>query len=313
MDNESDSFIIVMEYASHGNLEQMLSKSPPNSWISVWRIAKEITRRLQVIHNADLIHSDLHPGNIVFVGDNSNPMIIDIGISKTIEQVNDHGGVYGRRDYLPPEAFKSTLTVYTQKYDVYCLGTLLWMLTARFAPRGNAGSPPISAASGMRENPIPTTPTCYVEIYQKCWNLIPDDRPTVHQVLDALESIEMNLAQATWLDDEPEAVAYLQKIAECNDDDVMFSSISDSCSSFRPFSSVAQYYSKEDLLKQIYDEKYKHFERVVIDIELATTQLSKAMLGNRAVIEKNLANIRRSIAILKVSNENLICMKFIKF
>ncbi|RUS17549.1 hypothetical protein BC937DRAFT_89825 [Endogone sp. FLAS-F59071] len=172
---------------------------------------------------------------------------------------------------LPPEVFKSTPTIFTQKYDVYCLGTLLWMLTVRFTPRGNAGSPPSSALSGMRENPIPTTPTGYMEIYK--WDPIPDNRPTVHQVLYALENVEMELAQATRLDDKPEARNVMMPTP---------------CSV--QFQTAVTVFIRRPILQQrratkasIYDEL---FERAVIEIELATTQLLKAMFENRALVEK---------------------------
>ncbi|RUS14493.1 hypothetical protein BC937DRAFT_93735, partial [Endogone sp. FLAS-F59071] len=46
--------------------------------------------------------------------------------------------------------------------------------------------------------PIPGTPKAYEDIYKECWNLDPDKRPTVDQVLDRLEGIELELAEAKW-------------------------------------------------------------------------------------------------------------------
>lgn len=240
-----------MEYAAGGNLENFLAKFPPDSWLRVWQIATGIAQRLQVIHQLNLIHNDLHPGNIVFNADNAsaNPMIIDVGISNTVEYFLDghQEGVYGRLEYTPPEIFKKMPS--TQKSDIYCLGTLLWQLTAQFTPRENASSPPTLAASvGLREVPIPGTPKAYEDIYKECWNLDPDKRPTVDQVLDRLEGIELELAEAKWLSDIPEAMTYLQEmmiVTEYNHEDFFIWSGSTYNTREHAFSS--RFYTQEEL------------------------------------------------------------------
>lgn len=218
MDDKTNDYILVMEYASGGNLEQFITKFPLDAWLRVWQIAKVITRRLQVLHKLGLIHNDLHPRNIMFMEDDAgtDPVITDIVTSITVEQVDYHDhnrGVYGWTEYLPPEAFKKAGVPYTQKSDIYCLGTLLWQLTAPFTPRNTAESPPSSAPSGLREIPIPGTLKVYEDIYKKCWNIDPEKRPTVDQVLDYLEGIEMNVTEEKrWLSESPEAREYLEEV-----------------------------------------------------------------------------------------------------
>ncbi|RUS17574.1 kinase-like domain-containing protein [Endogone sp. FLAS-F59071] len=220
VDDESDHYILVMEYAAGGSLEDFLKQSPLDSWLHVWRIAVEITRRLQVVHEAGVIHSNLHPGNIVFRGNaGTHSMIIDIGIGNTIESLHNRPNeVYGRIEYLPPEAFTKSQMPFTRQYDIYCLGTLLWQLTAQFSPRGTArDSPYPDLVDELREEPVPGTPIAYEEIYRKCWKLDPKDRPTVDEVLSDLESIEEELVDAKWLDEIPQAVRYLAEMkARCN-------------------------------------------------------------------------------------------------
>ncbi|CAB4482656.1 unnamed protein product [Rhizophagus irregularis] len=42
---------------------------------------------------------------------------------------------------------------------------------------------------GFREKPIPDTSEDYIKIYTDCWNLEPDNRPTINQVVDKLRTI----------------------------------------------------------------------------------------------------------------------------
>ncbi|CAG8536446.1 7734_t:CDS:2 [Funneliformis caledonium] len=46
--------------------------------------------------------------------------------------------------------------------------------------------------NGKREIPIPNTNTKFVELYQKCWEYKPDDRPNIQGVMDELNSIDVN-------------------------------------------------------------------------------------------------------------------------
>ncbi|CAB4402678.1 unnamed protein product [Rhizophagus irregularis] len=43
--------------------------------------------------------------------------------------------------------------------------------------------------------PISGTPVGYVDIYRKCWQNNPDDRPVMQQVLSNLRSINLNTAE----------------------------------------------------------------------------------------------------------------------
>ncbi|RUS13961.1 kinase-like domain-containing protein [Endogone sp. FLAS-F59071] len=271
VDDESGYYILVMEYAAGGSLENFLKQSQLDSWLHVWQIAVEITRRLQVIHEAGVIHSDLHPGNIVFRGDAGiHLMIIDVGIGNTIESLyNRPNEVYGRIEYLPPEAFTKSQMPFTRQYDIYCLGTLLWQLTAQFSPRGTAKD----LVDELREEPVPGTPIAYEEIYKKCWKLDPKDRPTVGEVLSDLESIEEEFVDAKWLGEIPQAVRYLAEMkARCN-------CPSETSFAFENGATFSQHYTQEELQNNTF---FNGDSRMVSDLSQHYTQeeLQNNMLFN---------------------------------
>ncbi|CAI2167259.1 5713_t:CDS:2 [Funneliformis geosporum] len=51
----------------------------------------------------------------------------------------------------------------------------------------------IDISEGLREKAVPGTPENYVKIYTECWDNEPDNRPSMNQVVDKLNSIIANL------------------------------------------------------------------------------------------------------------------------
>ena len=111
--------------------------------------------------------------------------LIDVGLSRAVEDAQFTEGAYGRLEYLPPESFKDKKGTYTQKSDIYCLGTLLWQLIVGIPPRGVASSA-ASNPDGLREELIPGAPTAFNEVIRSCWHLDPDQRPSAREVYNQL-------------------------------------------------------------------------------------------------------------------------------
>ncbi|PKK56282.1 hypothetical protein RhiirC2_800372 [Rhizophagus irregularis] len=71
---------------------------------------------------------------------------------------------------------RSTTSLYllNKKSAVYSIGVLLWEISS-------------CILQGLRETPIHDTPEEYLRIYTDCWNIEPDNRPTINQVVDELK------------------------------------------------------------------------------------------------------------------------------
>ncbi|CAB4388502.1 unnamed protein product [Rhizophagus irregularis] len=72
------------------------------------------------------------------------------------------------------------------------VGVLFWEISS--------GQPPFAAeeydidlaleiSQGRREEPIPNAPENYIKIYTECWDIEPDNRPTINQVLERLKVV----------------------------------------------------------------------------------------------------------------------------
>ncbi|UZO14631.1 uncharacterized protein OCT59_006084 [Rhizophagus irregularis] len=69
-DPKLEDYILVMKYASEGDLHKYLQKNFTYiKWNEVLSFLVKISKGLENIHNADFIHRDFHSGNILFLVD----------------------------------------------------------------------------------------------------------------------------------------------------------------------------------------------------------------------------------------------------
>src|SRR5947208_4997490 len=82
-DPKTSNFIIVMEFAPLGSLYTYLNNNM--TWEKRNIALLDISIGLNILHNNDLIHQDLHPGNLLF---NSHMylLIADFGLCNPTHQ-----------------------------------------------------------------------------------------------------------------------------------------------------------------------------------------------------------------------------------
>lgn len=189
---DSKKYLLVAQFLQGGSLEEWfkipLHKAQP-TWRHVLSMALELALGLFNIHDLGLTHSNLHPRNII-PGSLSAPKmsVIDIGLAKAIgiSQYDDNQGHYGRLQYLPPEVFHGY--PYTQASDVYCFGTMFWLIASHVPPRGTAAK--LFRADRMREESVPDMPREMERIIFDCWNPNPEGRPTIDEVVQRMLKIQ---------------------------------------------------------------------------------------------------------------------------
>jgi len=121
-----DSFLIIMEFCSGGDLFEALPLPlPPAKKATI-----DILRGLQYLHGAGVCHRDIKPENI-FLSSEGTWKIADFGISTFFTDDNSTmRGEMGSIPYMAPEMFHST---YTQSIDLWATGvTLFVVLTGQF-------------------------------------------------------------------------------------------------------------------------------------------------------------------------------------
>ncbi|CAG8575920.1 6596_t:CDS:2, partial [Ambispora leptoticha] len=94
-DPETGNYLMVMEYMEDGNLRQVLQNK-----------------------NKELIHRDLHSGNIVGF------YITDLGLCQLVNSQKEEGEIFGVLPYVAPEVLQGH--PYTQKSDIYSFGIIAY-------------------------------------------------------------------------------------------------------------------------------------------------------------------------------------------
>ncbi|CAG8501926.1 10415_t:CDS:2 [Racocetra fulgida] len=182
-----------MEYANGGNLREFIkTNNHLLNWDKRLELACQITKGLGYLHSEKIIHRDLHDKNIVI--HDGKAKITDFGNAISINtQTNIHDSLFGMIPFVAPELLKhvkSDNIPYCKKTDIYSLGMIFWELSS--------GRPPfedqlkisiaIKLVQGFREDDKYGTPE-YRNLYIKCWNADPYERPDIEEVHKLLEEI----------------------------------------------------------------------------------------------------------------------------
>ncbi|CAG8471599.1 14700_t:CDS:2 [Dentiscutata heterogama] len=186
IEGEPSEFILVLEYANNGTLREYLCD---NFYILNWDdklcLAKQLADAIKFLHSYDIIHRDLHSENVLI--HDKIIKLSDFGNSKFVADPSIQlTKGFGSIRYSDPEFVRSSLNYSrTKKSDIYSLGVLLWEISSGREPFKFDSLPNLLShiISGLKENPINGTPKDYVNIYEECWKSVPDQRPTIEEIV----------------------------------------------------------------------------------------------------------------------------------
>ncbi|RIA87816.1 kinase-like domain-containing protein [Glomus cerebriforme] len=192
-DPKLDEIMLVMEYASGGDLHNYLQKNftkitwNKNKLYTLW----EISRGLENIHNADFIHRDFHSGNILFDNPGYRRSFIsqkwkigDLGLSQPAN-ASSNNEIYGVIPYIAPEIFKGS--AFSKESDIYSMGMIMWEFTTGCRPFANVEQDihlVYNIIDGKRPEITKDTPKCFSDLMKSCWNPDPKKRPSVTEICE---------------------------------------------------------------------------------------------------------------------------------
>ena len=144
---------IVMEYAEGETLSAHLERKGTLSEAELTGILYPLLKALEVVHQADFLHRDIKPGNIVLRDSDGSPVLLDFGAarqaigakSRPVTSIVTPG-------YAPIEQY-SNRVLQGPWTDLYALGGVCY--------RALTGQVPADATDRMRDDPL-------VPVSQRC-------------------------------------------------------------------------------------------------------------------------------------------------
>ncbi|RIA93932.1 kinase-like domain-containing protein [Glomus cerebriforme] len=183
---EDGNYAIVMNFFGDGSLRDYLKKNYEtlnlkDKVFAIWRICFALSD----IHAQDLIHCDLHSGNILLY--TNRCLISDLGLCGPMDDkhVNE---VYGIVPYMAPEIFLTGK--YSKATDIYSFGTLMWEIFAGNSPFSDIPHDLTLISriiSGERPPMLFVIPDEFQILIKRCWDEDPLKRPTIGEILDDIK------------------------------------------------------------------------------------------------------------------------------
>src|SRR6185369_12143836 len=188
-DPNTKEYILVVRYANDGSLRDYLTKKFKDlKWKDKIEMLHNIILGLNNIHQEQLVHRDLHSGNILhsrWLPTSQQVMIADLGLSVPADQ--EPSSIVGVLPYIAPEVLNGN--PYTQKSDIYSFGVLMTVISTGQQPfndKAHGHGLMLEICEGLRPAFSNNTPKIYIELAYKCMDADPDNRPTADEILKTI-------------------------------------------------------------------------------------------------------------------------------
>lgn len=184
---------MIMEYCFLGDLRTYLLRNNSHmSWNERVSILHGISIAISMAHGYELVHCDLHSGNILRAnpGDLANVKVADLGLSRILNQpLHNKNASYGILAYMAPELLFGKPN--TKATDIYAVGMIMWELSAGVPPFDDCNDETmlvLRICEGVRPQIVKGTPECWVQLMKKCWHANPSKRPSAYDICDKVQT-----------------------------------------------------------------------------------------------------------------------------
>ncbi|RPI68086.1 MAG: hypothetical protein EHM43_05955, partial [Ignavibacteriae bacterium] len=134
--DRNDHLHLVTETAGPLSLRAMIRDGSVTRR-KAWYIMRGIVAALDELHGMNIVHGDLHPGNIIVNPETNDVKLIDLGLSFVIgqaSQTESMGVMEGAVAYMAPEKTGRTSYVVDTRSDLYSAGVIFYELLAGQLP-----------------------------------------------------------------------------------------------------------------------------------------------------------------------------------
>jgi serine/threonine protein kinase len=181
-DPVTQDLIFIMPYCNSDLTHYITKDFYKINWYNKLNRLQDIISGLAKIHDVNIIHRDLHSGNIL-VDSQYSAKICDLGTSKSATENDDNNdeedNVYGIIPYVAPEVLQEKK--YTKASDIYSSGMIMWELMVGRRPfwdRNHNRELMIEICDGLRPPIITNAPEGYIDLMKECWHSDPEKKTT---------------------------------------------------------------------------------------------------------------------------------------
>lgn len=181
---------LAMDYIPGEPLSRLMQREGPLPWARALAIAEQAAAALACAHDAQIIHRDVKPGNIL-VDANDQAYVTDFGIAKVLtadKQLTVDGTVLGTPQYMAPERCKNSEA--TAASDVYSLGVVMFQMVSGRLPFDAVGSAALVNKIASEPSPrlrswVPDVPEDVERLVAYAMEKNPKDRPPTAEAFRA--------------------------------------------------------------------------------------------------------------------------------
>ncbi|POG74978.1 kinase-like domain-containing protein, partial [Rhizophagus irregularis DAOM 181602=DAOM 197198] len=188
-DPETENYIMILDYAENGSLRNYLNTNYGElSWTDKINYLHSIAHGLNDIHEIELIHRDLHTGNILRL--KNLTCITDMGLCKPADcntSENAKSKIYGILPYIAPEILRGRN--YTKAADIYSFGIIMYEVISGLLPYYDVGHDVNLAANickGLRPRFNIKVPQLIVHLIKRCLDANQSNRPNAAEIKKTL-------------------------------------------------------------------------------------------------------------------------------
>lgn len=184
-DIEGERPYLVTRFVPGPSLDDVVRAHGPVQGQRLHRLAYGLTDALHAIHDADVIHRDLKPGNVLMLDD--DPVLIDFGIAHVADDVRITmtGLVMGTPGYLSPEVVEGAPV--TEATDWWGWAATLGFAASGRPPFGRGPMDVVLARVSRGEADLSGVDPALAPLLYAALSPRPHERPEAAEVVAALE------------------------------------------------------------------------------------------------------------------------------
>ncbi len=184
-DIEGDRPYIVTRYVPAPSLDEVVRENGPMSGEELLRLGRGLAESLHEIHQADVVHRDLKPGNVLML--DGDPVLIDFGIAHVADEVRITmtGMVMGTPGYLAPEVVEGEAV--SEATDWWGWAATLAFAASGRPPFGKGPMEAVLARVGRGEADLSGVDPALAPLLEAALSPDPEVRPDDAEVVAALE------------------------------------------------------------------------------------------------------------------------------